>query len=158
MQPLQNVTKTESPTGDGAVVDVTLTAQQDYYITFCAANGLSVNEDGSFDKLTAGAFADKIDVSRMTLWRWRETIPNFQQKVKARRKEIFNANREAMIWNGLFLRAAKGDHKQAEMILSHFSDYVPPTQRHEVRLNGLVDLAKIARHKEKVIDANPNNA
>lgn len=160
MQPLQNVTNQDTPTPEGGVVEATLTAAQEYYITFYAANGLSVMEDGSFEKISAEKFAAKIGVARMTLYRWQQSIPNFQARVKARRREIFNANREAMIWNGLFLRAAKGDHKQAEMILSHFSDYVPPTQRHEVKLNGLTDLVKLARKKNEraVLDAEPNNS
>lgn len=158
MQPIQNVTEKTDANGDGVIGDVTLTVAQDYYVTFCAANGLSVNEDGSFEKISAEQFASKIGVSRMTLWRWQQSIPGFQARVKVRRKEIFTLNRENMIWRGLFLRAAKGDHKQAEMVLSHFSDYVPPTQRHEVKLGGLTDLAKLARSKtERIIDATPDN-
>lgn len=155
MPPIQNVTENNGGTSGNSPDLVSLTPAQEYYITFCAANGLSVKEDGSFEKLSAEKFADKIGVARITLYRWRDSIPNFQQRVKQRRHEIFNANREAMVWNGLFLRAAKGDHKQAEMILSHFSDYTPPTQKHEVRVSGLADLLKLSRQKaeRKVIDA-----
>jgi hypothetical protein len=155
--PPQNVTKTNIPTGEQSVVDATLTPAKEYYITFCAGNGLSVQEDGSFAKISAEQFAASIGVDRRTLYRWRDTIPEFGKRVKDRRREIFNANRESMVWNGLFLRAAKGDHKQAEMILSHFSDYTPPTQKHEVKIGGLADLAKLARQKDKVIDATSNS-
>lgn len=149
METIQNETKTESPTPVNETVDESLTPAQDAYITFCAANGLSVEEDGSIIKMSAEAFAVKIGYGRATLYRWRDSIPNFQDRVRNRRREIFTANRENAVWNGLFLRAAKGDHKQAEMILTHFSDYTPPTQKHEVKVSGLADLAKIARKKNE---------
>lgn len=153
MEILQNPTTAEPDNGDVSQRDVELQERQEYYITYYAANGLSVHDDGSFEKISAEKFAAKIGVHRTTLYEWQKSIPNFQARVRARRKEIFNGTREAMIWNGLFLRAAKGDSKQAEMLLSHFSDYVPPTQRHEVKIGGLADLAKIARKKQAgVID------
>lgn len=159
MQPIQNVTNPNTANSGGVVDDVTLTPQQDYYITFVAANGLSVKEDGSFEQMTASKFAEKIGVSRMTLYRWQDSIVNFQHLVRQRRQEIFTLNRENMIWRGLFLQAAKGNPKAAEMILSHFGDYTPPTQKHEVKIGGLADLVKLARQKHTskgVIDATPN--
>lgn len=157
--PPQNVTNTNIADSSETVDDATLTPAKEYYITFCAGNGLSVQEDGSFAKISAEQFAASIGVDRRTLYRWRDTIPDFNKRVKERRREIFNANREAMIWNGLFLRAAKGDHKQAEMILSHFGDYLPPSQRHEVRVSGLADLLKMARNKNrKVLDVSSDDA
>lgn len=155
MATLQNLTHVDDEARGGSVVDVRLQERQEHYITFYAANGLSVEEDGSFKKISAETFAHSIGVSRQTLYDWQKSIPNFQDRVRKRRQEIFTAGRESMVWNGLFLRAAKGDHKQAEMILSHFSDYTPPTQKHEVRVNGLADLAKIARAKNErtVLDA-----
>lgn len=153
MDALQNLTD-EKPAVSGESPELAkLKVAQDYYITFYAGAGLSVNDDGEIFKVTASEFANKIGYSRQTLYDWQKSIPDFQARVKARRKEIFTSNRENVIWRGLLLRAAKGDSKQAEMILSHFSDYVPPTQRHEVKLGGLVDLAKIARGKS---DGSPN--
>lgn len=158
MTTLQNLTPDTLPKSGDVADDVNLQERQNYYITYYAAAGLSVDEDGNMVKITAADFADSIGVSRQTLYDWQKSIPNFQDRVKIRRKEIFTSTRENLIWRGLFLRAAKGDHKQAEMILSHFSDYVPPTQRHEVKLNGLADLAKAARAKsERLIDASSND-
>jgi hypothetical protein len=149
MELQQNVTQTGIINEGNSAGDDTLPIAQDYYITYVAANGLSVTEDGGMVKISADSFAAKIGVNRVTLWRWQKSIPNFQARVRKRRAEIFTLNRENAIWHGLFLRAAKGDKPQAEMILSHFSDYVPPTQRHEVRVNGLADIAKLARKKNE---------
>lgn len=154
----QNVTQTDIATSDSDIPAVTLA--QDYYVTFVASAGLSVEDDGTIKTITSEQFALKLGVTRVTLWRWKNSIPNFEQLVAKRRREIFTLNRENLVWKGLFLRAAKGDHKQAEMILSHFSDYTPPTQKHEVKIGGLADLVKMARSKNaqiKAIDVTPTN-
>lgn len=151
----QNETISENDTSTEGVADVSLTPKQDYYITFCASAGLSVDADGDLKTMSMERFANKIGVARATLYRWKDTIPDFETKVSQRRRQIFAKNRENIIWKGLFLKAAAGDVKAAEMVLSHFSDYVPPTQKHEVKIGGLVDLAKQARAKNerRVVDA-----
>jgi len=152
MSGLQNVTNTNENKSSEAGQSVTLSnhledQRKDYYITYVAAHGLSVEEDGTYTKITAQEFADKIGVSRKTLYQWQKDIPSFWDLVKIRRKEIFTQNRENAIWRGLTLRALKGDYKQAEMILSHFGDYTPPAQRHEVKVSGLGELYNMARQK-----------
>lgn len=152
MSALQNITNTNTndPEEAGQNVKPTnvLDERKNHYITYVAAHGLSVEEDGTYTKISAQQFAESIGVSRQALYDWQKSIPDFWELVKIRRKEIFTMNRENAIWRGLMLRALKGDAKQAEMILSHFSDYTPPTQKHEVKVSGLGELYQLARQKQ----------
>jgi hypothetical protein len=45
------------------------------------------------------------------------------------------------------MRAAKGDAQQAQMVLSHFGDYMPPAQRVDatVEVKGLAELLQVAK-------------
>jgi acyl-CoA hydrolase len=119
-----------------------ITVAQDDWITYCATGGLEVVmeevvKDGrsSINQLRQTSitkFAQTHNVDRKTLYNWKKSIPDFQRRVDERRRQIFTDDRMALVWNGLFMRAAKGDAKQAEMIASHFGDYVPPTQKVQV--------------------------
>lgn len=158
MDALQNSTKREIQKGDKPTLNG-LSFTQEQYIDFCACAGLIVKEDGAIKKMTIGEFATTHGVDRTTLYNWQKSIPKFDQMVEKRRFQIFTKNRVAAVWNGVFLRAAKGDAEQAKMILGHYAGWQPPSQKHEVTVSGLGDLVNLARQKGiiegEVVDDQP---
>lgn len=131
--------------------DQLLKYQQEQWVDFCAVGGMITRADGEIEVLTIGQFAKSMRVDRTTLYRWRNSIPNFWDKVEARRREIFSRDRTTKVWNGVFLRAAKGDAEQAKIWLSAHAKWQPPSQKHEVSVSGLGDLVNLAR-KKKIIE------
>lgn len=123
-----------------------------------------MTEDGDFVQLTVTQLAKDLGVNRTTLYDWPRIIPNFNQRVAARQKEIYAAggSRANNVWKALWLRASAGEKPQAEMVLSHFAGYTPPAQKHEVQVSGLADLANLARRKGivegEVIELEPQPA
>lgn len=135
-----------------------LKQQQDEYISYCAVGGLLTADDGTIKKVNLGEFAQMLNVDPKTLNNWKRSIPDFWGEVDKKRHMLFSGPRISAIWNGLFLRAARGDAEQAKIILSHFAGWQPPAQKHEIEVTtGLADL--VARKKleleRKVIDATP---
>jgi hypothetical protein len=120
------------------------------YATYCACGGIMIDDDGTIKKQSVTEFAKSIGVDRVTLHRWKKR-DGFWDLVEVKRAEVFQKSRLSAIWNGLTLRAMKGDAKQAEMILSAYAGYQPPSQKHEVKVSGLGDLVNIARNK-KIIE------
>jgi hypothetical protein len=119
--------------------------QYERWVEFVAIGGLYVR-DGEIVKQTITAFAKEIGVERSTLNRWKKT-PGFWDLVNDKRGEAFKTDRLTAVWNGLFLQAAKGKHEQAKIILGHFANWQPPSQKHEVKVGGLGDLVNLARNK-----------
>ena len=140
---------------DVAAVNVpTLTdinLQQLQYVDFVALGGLLTDESGEFRTMTTREFADQVGVSRNTLYTWQKTIPDFWEKVRIRRLEITKRTRATKVYNGLFLKAARGDPAAVKLWSEIFDNYQPPAQKHEVSIGGLADLAKIAEQK-KIIE------
>jgi len=124
-----------------------LKVQLEEWITFTAIGGLVTEADGNLDPMTVSKFAELIKVPRRTLYNWRRDVPDFWQRVEIRRREMMSKDRITKVWNGVYLRAAKGDAAQATMILSHFSDYKPPAQAHEIELKGMGDVIANTRKK-----------
>jgi hypothetical protein len=146
----QNLAQIETPTAvdaEGAQKEKHLTWAQDQYITFCASSGISMTEDCQFELMTAKQFAAAVGYNRNTLYYWQENIPNFWQQVDQRARVIFNKSTKFAIIKGLKLKAMAGDVKAAEMLWSHFGDYTPPAQKHEVKINGWGDVVREARKK-----------
>ena len=120
---------------------------QDQWITFCATSGMSYDEDGNFTTISVKQFAAAIGYDRTSLYRWKKEIPDFWGKVNARARELFNQQTKYAIFKGLNLKAMAGDVRAAEFVLSHYSDYTPPAQKHEVKLTGWGDVVREARKK-----------
>ncbi len=93
-----------------------LTLQQQAWVDYNALSGIvtdltSEHKDASgstlvMRKMTIIEFADKLGVDRQTLRRWRESIPNFWEKVNARRKELAPQARLQRIHETWYLKAA----------------------------------------------------
>lgn len=132
--------------------------QQEEWITYRATDGLVADDNGDLVKLTRAKIAERIGVDRRTLLRWEDDIPDFWERVERRQADIFTKDRLVKIINGLFLRAAKGEAKQAEMLWSHFGKYVPPTQQVKVdTTDNISDLFNLLRERKEnrpnVVDA-----
>jgi len=119
------------PTYSAATVQLPKDRALDLYKEYCATGGLEMGDDGNFKRVSAQEFAERIGWGRRTLYDWQKSEPNFWADVNAKREQLYGGAWTQIVWRGVFLRAAKGDYKQAEMFLSHHSNYVPPSKKSE---------------------------
>lgn len=158
MNETQNDTKTIVPTTEAqnqsvpAEDEVLLKIQQQKWIDFCAVGGLITHDDGSLKPMTITEFAPLIGVGRKTLYRWKETIPDFKARVKKRRLELGSDSRLQKVYNGLYLKASQGVPEAVKLYLQIFDGWKPPAQAHEIEHKGLGDLVNTARNKN-IIEA-----
>lgn len=168
METLQNLTNTNPQTDSGdqnvEVEDLELLKlKQQKWIDYCAVGGLITADDGSMTPITISAFAPTLGVTRQTLYDWKKSIPNFNERVKQRRLDLGSATRLQKVYNGLYLKAASGNPEAVKLYLQIFDGWKPPKQEMEIEHNlGLADLVakkKLELERErKVIDANPANS
>lgn len=125
------------------------------WLTFCAAGGLVTHEDGELQTMTITEFARHYKVDRQKLWRMKYRIPNWDNLMRMRRKQLFNESRLSKIINGLYLKAAAGHAKQAEMLWSYFGDYVPPQQKEQA--TGDDGFAELLRKRQKRKEIGPGD-
>lgn len=101
------------------------------YVTYCALGGLITSDDGVLSKMTLSQFCQQFGINRKTAYRWRQQTPDFGERVRRRREEIFPLARESACWNQLYLigvtslgENGHGDHKAAvqalKLMLGHF--------------------------------------
>lgn len=164
MTPQQNATPTNTPTDNSSQDVALLTPQQEEYVAFIATGGLIPSEDGAGTKMTAEYFAQQLGVDRVTMWRWRKTIPNFWELVHAKRREIGGKDRLTNVWNGIYLKAAGGNPEAAKLYLANFDpSFRMPMQKveHEAG-DSLVEALGMARRRQiiegEVVDGSNNNA
>ncbi len=150
-----DIRKVEYKLTDNELVE--LKPKQDLFIDYMAFGSFTMDATGRLDQMTDEEVAAKLGVNRRTLSRWRRSIPGYAELIRKRRIEKFKVEIEDGVWRGLILKAMSGEQKQAEMVLSHFSDYVPPAQRVEHKVEGLADLIQNARaakrDQDRVIDS-----
>lgn len=142
------------------VNDQLLIHRQQQWIDFCAIGGLMTDDDGTLKPTTITAFADMIKVERKTLYNWKKSIPDFEERVAQRRKVLGAGTRLQKVYNGLYLKAAAGNPDAVKLWLQIFDGWKPPKQEMEIEHNlGLADLVakkKLELERErKVIDATP---
>ena len=129
-----------------------VTAEQEQYISYVAVSGLIINEDGSFTKMSVDEFCQKFGVYRKKLQRWRETIPNFTQRVEDRRDELMSTNRISAIWKSMTLKAMAGNVEAAKLVLGQYAKWRPPAQKHEVEIgDGMAEALRIAQERKETI-------
>ena len=124
-----------------------LTPIQNEYVSYVAVSGLMIDDDGSVRQMKVDEFCEAANVTRTTLQHWRQRIPNFSQLVETRRAQLFPGSRISAIWKAMQLKAMGGNTEAAKIVLGHFGQWQPPSQKHEVQIGGLIDLAKIAQSK-----------
>ena len=162
MESIQNLTISEPKTDlQVAREETEVKANQQRWIDFQAVGGLMTEADGTLKPMTVTAFAELIGVHRQTLYDWRNSIPDFWDRVKLRRSQIGTQSRLDKVHTGLYLKAATGDPQAVKLYLQIFDNWQPPSQKHEVELStGLADLVAKKKleqeHQKNVIDITPN--
>lgn len=145
MEATQNIAQLE-PSKVGAPTKPEVDLAYEYYKNYYAAGGLRITEDGLPVKISLKQFYAELEretglkVDHSTLWRRRQADPSFNQDVDLRQQGIVKNSRLIHIWNGLILKAMGGNPQAAEMVLSHFGTYVPPTKKIHVQASGFTDL------------------
>lgn len=148
-----------------------LPAQQQAWIDYRALNGLIFDaeqeaSDGDFKmrKMPVGEFADKLGVSRRTLYDWQNSIPEFWVKVNARRAELAPQSRLAKLQEVWYLKAlAMNDWRITDAWLRNFDpNYREPKQKVEHDIgSGMADLINAKRQQQiqqrNVIDVTPTD-
>jgi hypothetical protein len=147
---------------DENVEDKIIKGQQEQWITFCALGGLVTTESDDPDQpvgleqITITQFSQQLGVHRTTLYNWKNSIPNFGQRVRSRRAEVFSLSRESAAFNRLYLIGMNNKDMRAAVdalktILGHFSKLELATQRHEVEAGqNLMDLVNAGRRKRVI--------
>lgn len=106
-------------------------------------------------KMTVGDFADRLGVTRVTLYNWRDKIPGFWDKVHDRSAMIFSETRTQKVWNALYLNATtKMDVRAQQTWLANAAPNFRMPQhpvKHEIG-GGLADLLNIARERQRKLD------
>ncbi len=117
------------------------------YKDYCAAGGLQTDEAGSLRRVSVEEFSQSIGWGRRTLYDWRSADPDFWDDVAARRSRIYGAL-VPQVWRAVYERALKGEAKQAEMVLSHYSDYSPASHKQDAtETRGFADFLQLVRKR-----------
>lgn len=146
---LQNLTTSQNVTDEQSENCKELTYEQQRVAEWHAANGMQywdIVELGVVKRPSAKKLATELGISRQTIYDWPKVIPDFKEHIRKAQFGMIQINITA-VWNGIFLKAAEGDVKAAEMYLSYFSDYRPPKSMHEAPLIGLGDAIAETRRK-----------
>lgn len=108
---------------------------QQRYIEWEAAGNIAYwrYDDRIAKRPSLSELSRELGYSRQTMYNWKRNILDFKERVDEARKGLWT-DRESVIWNGLFLKAATGDVRAAEMVLSNFTDYNPIKYRRSTRL------------------------
>jgi hypothetical protein len=149
----QDVTKTKAEISVAEIEDVKqISFKKDQWIDFNALSGW-ITEGGAIRSMTIEEFANTIGVEKRTLYRWRTSIPDFWERVNARRKVLGSETRLQRVWSALYAKAASGNPQAAALYLAnHDPDFKMPTQKVENDVGqNLLALVNSAR-KKKVIE------
>jgi hypothetical protein len=134
--------------------------RQQYVVDYYAIGGLVTTEEGEVKKMTVTELANTLKVDRSTIYDWRDRIPGFWDHVAQARQRLGGQNRVQKVWNGVFLRAAKGDAEQAKMFLANFDpNYKAPGDKSDRNAaETLIDLMNAARQLQREQQGDGQNA
>lgn len=140
-----------------------LTIQQQYWIDYNALSGLitditddRVNERGdplTMQKMTITKFAELLDVDRTTLRNWTRSIPDFWDRVNARRRELAPQARLQKVHEVWYLAAQSPKNFQDRQLwLANFDpNFRMPAQKVEHEMGN--SWAALLESKRKVIES-----
>lgn len=164
-KPTQTLTKQPDSTlvDDQYIPYSELSPQQQYWVDFCAVQGLIVNDDGSMTKMTVQQCANHLKVARETLYYWKKHIPNFNDLVTDRLQELWGGARTAKVVNAIFLAATVKLNVQAQALWMANQKSIPfriPQQevKHELGNSWAGLITKRAKKQAKVIEAEVTDA
>lgn len=157
----RNATEEKPETGVKPYKEVTF----EDYITWRALGGLLIDESDPYTPnkvriMSLDEFCTTFDVSRQTIWRWKNQTPDLAARIEKRRAEIMPLARVGAAWNQLFLNGMQTKDRRAAVdalktFLGHFGNLQLPTQRTEVDAGqNLLDLVNAAR-KKNIIEGEP---
>lgn len=165
----QNPTKTIIPSrlDDVPIPFSELSWQQQYWVRYCALQGLVTNDDGSMTKMTIQECAEQLGVNRSTLYDWKRIIPNFEDLVNERVMADFDGARTRKVINSIYVAATVKLNTNAQalwMANQKAVDFRMPTQKveHEAGnswaalLNDKKSVAGAKKVEATVIDVQPS--
>lgn len=148
-----------------------LKLQQELWIDYCAIGGIITeagfeykrNEYTGKDvpeimkRMSVKEFSEKVHVPRSTLYNWNKTIPNFAQRVRERREEIWPLARETALFNRAYSIAMGSNDMRASvdairLLTGHFSKLRLPTQTQEIEFKGQSWAALAARKRAEALE------
>lgn len=166
--PQNSTTQIQTPPDPPKKVELTdLNRLQLEFLTHQACGATYVDEDGKTGRMSVEELATELGVTRFALYKAKELIDpdDWQRLMKEVRSRVWSQTRITRVWNGIFLRAAKGDYQQALLFLTNFSpdDVKIPNQKSELELgDNLAEFLLTAQKRAKennlnVIDVGPAN-
>jgi hypothetical protein len=134
---IQNATISDTPTPVKPYKNVAF----DEYLSFCALGGLLTTDDGQLSKMTLFDFCSYMGIDRATAYRWKHNTPNFSEKVRQRRDELFPLARETACWNRLYLIGLQSKDLKAAvqaltLLLGHFGGLMLPGRQKDTSSTG----------------------
>lgn len=144
-----------------------LTWQQQYWVNYCALQGLVTNDDGSMTKMTIQECAEQVGVTRQSLYDWKKLIPNFEELVNERVMQNFDGARTRKVINSIYIAATVKLNTNAQalwMANQKAVEFRMPTQKveHEAGnswaalLNDKKSTAGAKKVEATVIDVQPS--
>jgi hypothetical protein len=129
-----------------------LTYEQQRVADWHAANGMrywDLNDMGVVKRPSAKTLAVELGLSRQTIYDWPRIIPNFREHILEAQFRMIQTNIIA-VWNAVFIKAADGDTKAAEMYLANFDPTFKLPSRQskvEIQASGWGDIIAKARRE-----------
>ena len=129
-----------------------LTAIQQAYVDFKALGGVITDDDG-IRKMSVDELASKMGVTRFAFYSAVKYMPNFDDLVAERRKELASKSRLSEVHKVWYLKAVKGEWQHMDAWLRNFDPGYKPANvkvEHEMS-DGMADALNLARERIRQI-------
>jgi hypothetical protein len=152
MDATQNLTKIDDGIDHAAIQRQTyvLTSQQQAWVDYKALGGVIYDADAdTLRKMPVHELAEKLNISRETLYQWRNQIPGFWERVEQRRAELNGQEVLAQIHTKWKIKALKMDNwPLTEAWLRNFDkSYKLANSKTEEAADSLAELMNLARSR-----------